>query len=411
MKKILFSAYSLDVGGIETALVTLLKYLVKDYDITLVLEKKQGIFLEDLPQKIKVLTYTPCSIKFGIIRKAVNFLKQLRFKIKYKNKFDFSADFATYSMPASFVARVASKNSAIWIHNNYMNFYNDDIKQYRKFFNSLKIQDFRKIVFVSDLDKKVFIAQFPELIKNTVVCNNLIDYKRIQKLADEKIPDEDLEKIFGKDYKNTIKNDASQNKIIKNDVSQNKTIKNDASQNKNIKKDDTNIYENKKIPIFINVGRHDEKQKKISRIIDATEKLNKNGFKFKVLLIGKGSNTKQYEQIIKEKHLDNIIMLGPKKNPYPYFKLSDCFILSSQFEGYPVVFIESQILELPIITTNVSDSKKDIDGKFGQVVENSEKGVYRGMKNFLEKGIKMQKFDPENFNNEITKKVKKIIED
>ena len=91
-----------------------------------------------------------------------------------------------------------------------MNFYNDDIKQYRKFFNSLKIQDFRKIVFVSDLDKKVFIAQFPELIKNTVVCNNLIDYKRIQKLADEKIPDEDLEKIFGKDYKNTIKNDASQ---------------------------------------------------------------------------------------------------------------------------------------------------------------------------------------------------------
>ena len=45
MKKILFSAYSLDVGGIETALVTLLKYLVKDYDITLVLEKKQGIFL------------------------------------------------------------------------------------------------------------------------------------------------------------------------------------------------------------------------------------------------------------------------------------------------------------------------------------------------------------------------------
>ena len=129
------------------------------------------------------------------------------------------------------------------------------------------------------------------------------------------------------------------------------------------------------------------------------------------MLIGKGSNTKQYEQIIREKHLDNIIMLGPKKNPYPYFKLSDCFILSSQFEGYPVVFIESQILELPIITTNVSDSKKDIDGKFGQVVENSEEGVYRGMKNFLEKGIKMQKFDPENFNNEITKKVKKIIED
>ena len=43
MKKILFAAYSLDVGGIETSLVTLLNYLSsKQYEITLVLEKKQA---------------------------------------------------------------------------------------------------------------------------------------------------------------------------------------------------------------------------------------------------------------------------------------------------------------------------------------------------------------------------------
>lgn len=385
MKKILFSAFSLDVGGIETALLTLLKYLVKDYDITLVLEKRQGVFLEDLPKDIKVITFTPSSIKFSLIRKVVNFFKQLSFKLKYKNKFDFSADFATYSMPASFVARTASKNNAIWIHNNYMNFYDNDIQQYRKFFKSLKIQEFKKIVFVSNLDKKVFVAQFPELTKLTTVCNNLIDYEKIYKLANEKIPDEDLEKIFGEDYPN---------------IKLNKSSKKEAE--KQSKKET-------KVPIFINVGRHDEKQKQISRILDATEKLNKNGFKFKVLLVGKGTNTKDYEQVIKEKKLDNIIMLGAKKNPYPYFKISDCFLLSSQFEGYPVVFVESEILGLPIITTDVSDSKKDIDGKFGQVVENSAKGVYRGMKNFLEKGIKIDKFDPEKFNEEIIEKVKKIM--
>lgn len=385
MKKILFSAFSLDVGGIETALLTLLKYLVKDYDITLVLEKRQGVFLEDLPKDIKVITFTPSSIKFSPIRKVVNFFKQLSFKLKYKNKFDFSADFATYSMPASFVARTASKNNAIWIHNNYMNFYDNDIQQYRKFFKSLKIQEFKKIVFVSNLDKKVFIAQFPELTKLTTVCNNLIDYEKIYKLANEKIPDEDLEKIFGEDYPN---------------IKLNKSSKKEAE--KQSKKET-------KVPIFINVGRHDEKQKQISRILDATEKLNKNGFKFKVLLVGKGTNTKDYEQVIKEKKLDNIIMLGAKKNPYPYFKISDCFLLSSQFEGYPVVFVESEILGLPIITTDVSDSKKDIDGKFGQVVDNSAKGVYRGMKNFLEKRIKTDKFDPEKFNEEIIEKVKKIM--
>ncbi len=359
MKKILFSAYSLDVGGIETALVTLLNYLYKDYDITLVLEKKQGIFLKDLPKEINVITYTPSSIKFLLARKIINLFKQIKFKLKYKNKFDFAADYATYSMPASFVVRCASNNNAIWIHNNYMNFYDNNIKQYRNFFNKLKINKFKKIVFVSELDRKVFIAQFPELIKNTVVCNNLINYKRIENLAQEKI---------------------------------------------DMNKDD--------VPTFLNVGRHDEKQKKISRIINAAERLKKEGYKFKVLLVGKGIASKEYENAIKKKKLEeNIILLGAKKNPYPYFKISDCFILSSQFEGYPVVFVESQVLNLPIITTDVSDSKKDIKGKFGIVVENSENGVYKGMKEFLDKGIKTKKFNPEEYNQEIAEKVRKIIND
>ncbi len=32
--------------------------------------------------------------------------------------------------------------------------------------------------------------------------------------------------------------------------------------------------------------------------------------------------------------------------------------MSSDFEGYPIVFIESMILGKPIITTNLSDSQK-----------------------------------------------------
>ena len=42
MKRLLFSAYDMNVGGIETSLLTLLNTLVdKEYEITLVLEKKQ----------------------------------------------------------------------------------------------------------------------------------------------------------------------------------------------------------------------------------------------------------------------------------------------------------------------------------------------------------------------------------
>ena len=60
MKKLLFAAYSLDIGGIETALVTLINYLQKNgYDITIVLEKKQGIFLEQIDKNIKIIEYKP----------------------------------------------------------------------------------------------------------------------------------------------------------------------------------------------------------------------------------------------------------------------------------------------------------------------------------------------------------------
>ena len=43
MKKLLFAAVTLDVGGIETALLTLLNSLVENYEITLCFRKKTRI--------------------------------------------------------------------------------------------------------------------------------------------------------------------------------------------------------------------------------------------------------------------------------------------------------------------------------------------------------------------------------
>ena len=84
-KKILFSAYTLDVGGIETALVNLLNNLINKYDITLILEKKQGLFLDELNSKIKIIEYNPNQNKNPFIRKFINALKRIKFIIKYKN--------------------------------------------------------------------------------------------------------------------------------------------------------------------------------------------------------------------------------------------------------------------------------------------------------------------------------------
>ena len=356
MKKILISAYSLDVGGIETALITLIKKIHLDFDVTISLEKKEGIFLKNLPDDVKIITYKPNNCKIKLVRKMINFIKQQLFKLKYKNKFDFSACYATYSLSASFIARNASKNNCLWVHNDYMSFYENDIEKYKKFFEKTKAREFKKIIFVSEHDKNIFIDNFQELKEKCIYCNNLINYKKIEQKATEPCDD---------------------------------------------------FKQKSNIVTFINLGRHDEKQKKLSRIINAVKRLNKEGYIFRVVFVGDGPDSQMYKKQARE--IKNIEFLGKKTNPYPYLKKSDCLLMSSDFEGYPVVFIESMILGKTIITTDVSDSEKDIKNKFGIVVEKSENGVYNGMKQYLEKGYNMEKFNAEEFNKKIIEKLKQII--
>ena len=103
--------------------------------------------------------------------------------------------------------------------------------------------------------------------------------------------------------------------------------------------------------------------------------------------------------------------MGRKQNPYPYFKIADSLLLTSEYEGFPVVYIEAMILGLPIITTDVSDSKRIIENKFGIVTEKNIDSIYNAMKQVVEKGIKNNlKFDYEKYNLEIKEKLEKLIE-
>ena len=54
------------------------------------------------------------------------------------------------------------------------------------------------------------------------------------------------------------------------------------------------------IVTFINLGRHDEKQKRLSRIIKATKKLNEEGYIFRVIFIGDGPDSSKYKNEAKD---------------------------------------------------------------------------------------------------------------
>ncbi|NHW59760.1 glycosyltransferase, partial [Escherichia coli] len=77
-------------------------------------------------------------------------------------------------------------------------------------------------------------------------------------------------------------------------------------------------------------------------------------------------------------------MLGFTDNPYPYFKNADFYILSSRYEGYPTVLFEAITLRKNIIATDVSGVREMLlDGELGFIVDNSEEGIYQGMKKAL----------------------------
>ena len=366
MKKILFAAVTLDVGGIETALVTLLNYLAGEkenedykYDITLVLEKKQGIFLDTLDKRIHVSEYTPSSNKIVILRKFINFLKQRKFKNEYGNKFDFSAAYATYSLPASFVARTASENSALWCHMDYLEQFEGDHEKVKNFFKEKHFEKFKNLVFVSEKSRKSFLKVFPDMEEKVYFINNLINDKEIINKAQEKL--------------------------------------------------DIDIQKNEKT-IFLNVGRHDEKQKKLSRIIEACKLLTDKNLEFQVIFIGDGNDTQKYKTMVQDYNLEkSILFLGRKKNPYPYFKISDCVILTSDYEGSPVVFTEAMILNKPIITTEVAGSEQ-IKDKFGFITSKNITDIAEKMELFINKEYSFcEKFEPEKYNEEILKKVQSLI--
>ncbi len=364
MKKLFFATHNLDLGGIETALVTLVNDLSeKGYDITIALEKKEGVFLGRLSNKIKVVEYNTNNNKYVILRKICNLYNRLKFMIKYKNKFDFSASFATYSLASSFMARTASKNSALWCHADYLTLYQGNKEEVRAFFKNVSCEKFHHIVFVSKEGTKSFTEIFPDLKDKVITCNNLINGKDIIEKAKEPIIEENIQELTKEE-----------------------------------------------IPIFLNVGRHDERQKKLTRIIEASKKLKEEKSKFKVLFIGDGQDTQLYQEKVKEYNLQDIILfLGRKENPYPYFTMSDCIILSSDYEGYPVVYLESFVLHKPIITTKVSDYEQVEDGR-GMVVEKDTQSIYMAMKEFIQNGYELKNsFDYETYNENIVKTLEAIF--
>lgn len=127
-------------------------------------------------------------------------------------------------------------------------------------------------------------------------------------------------------------------------------------------------------------------QKGYLRLIRVLGRLKQDGYNFQFYLLGKGDEEQEIRSEIRKNNLESVIhLLGFRENPYKFIRNFDLFIGSSYYEGFSLVICEAAILGVPAIATFVSglDEITNTTNQYSYTVENSENGLYNGLKKLL----------------------------
>ena len=366
MKKIVFGITSLQFGGAERVLVDIINKLYNEFEIEVFTIYPRGELEEQLNYSIKVNSL--CNKKYEELSKFQKLLlsaKLLIFKKriydkKIKNKYDVEIAFLEGPITRLFACQNRDVKKIAWIHNDITKVYGNGIKaNIKKKADKKAYETYDKLVFVSRDNKEKFEEMY-NLDNDKYVIYNYIDIDKVLDKANTNI-------------------------------------------NLPFKSNEFNI---------VSVARLVD-QKAIDRLIRVHTKLINDGLNHKIYIIGDGPNKGQLLEIIKENHVEkSFILMGQMENPYPYIKNSDCFVLLSKYEGYPMVLLEAQILEKFIIITDTSARETLQNYNNRMIVDNDEEAIYVGLSKLLknkEEYIKTD-YNTQKYNNlDLLEEIKKII--
>ena len=127
----------------------------------------------------------------------------------------------------------------------------------------------------------------------------------------------------------------------------------------------------KKENFFLCVGRL-EKQKSFEYAIKAFAKVSKVYTNFRLKIVGKGSLEGYLKEVAFECGVkDKVDFEGFQQDVIPYYQKAKATILTSVYEGFPNVLIESITLGTPVVSFNCPSGPKEIieEGLNGFLVE------------------------------------------
>ena len=346
MKKLLFVINTLGYGGAERALLNLLGALdPAQYQISLFVLTGQGELIHELPAYVGILNadYNDCSVltKAGrthllrcvlragigkglLVKRARYLLKNLYRMCREKRiqadklcwrilaegapapegEYDLAVAYLEGGATYYVADRVRAKKKAAFVHIDYAQ------AGYGKALDLDCYQRMDHIFTVSNEVKERFLEVYPSYENKVSVFPNLVDQKRVCRLAEE-----------GEGF-----SDAFHGVRI------------------------------------LTVGRLTE-QKRYDVAIDAMALLKKTspgpvGW----CGLGEGALREQLERQIQKLGLEKEFhLLGVKANPFPYYRGCDLYVHATGYEGKSIAIQEAQILGKPILATDCSGNREQIE--------------------------------------------------
>lgn len=358
MKKILIMINSLTIGGSEKSLVSFLNMIdYKNFSVDLQMLKVGEEFDKYIPPEVNIL---PIPKYYKAIQEKQYFKKSQYIYTRFKTAYNLRKNSrAIKSINTQQILYVSQKNC---LEKNTKEY--DVAIAYAQGFPTYyvvdKVSAKKKIAWIN--------CDYP-----TTMYDKDFDYKFYKKIDNIVV----VSKTIEESIKGMQRGYEQKMKVILDIVNPELVIKMALEQKEKLF--------NKETLNIVTVGRiayakgHD-------KIVFTSKILKERGYKFKWHIIGDGPDRKKLEDMVKNNHVEDCIVLwGNQSNPYPFMLQSDLYIQPSLKEGFGLTIVEAKILKKIIICTNFNTVSEIINNEIdGLIVGFNPEDIYIGIKRLIE---------------------------